>query len=95
MENIYSKFYTGRKDPFGIGTWDSNNNVRRKLHHSNSQPYFFSHLRYFFRLLPYLQFLQNMTMVQGNLNNMKHKQVVLLHRIIMTPTKIEKNYPII
>ena len=43
MENIYSKFYTGRKDPFGIGTWDSNNNVRRKLHHSNSQPYFFSH----------------------------------------------------
>lgn len=42
MENIYSKFYTGRKDPFGIGTWDSNNNVRRKLHHSNSQPYFYS-----------------------------------------------------
>ena len=43
MENIYSKFYTGRKDPFGIGTWDSNNNkIRRKLNHSNSQPYLLS-----------------------------------------------------
>ena len=43
MENIYSKFYTGRKDPFGIGTWDSNNSkIRRKLNHSNSQPYFLS-----------------------------------------------------
>ena len=43
MENIYSKFYTGRKDPFGIGTWDSSNNkIRQKLNHSNSQPYFLS-----------------------------------------------------
>ena len=42
MENIYSKFYTGRKNPFGIGTWDSDNKIRRKLNHSNSQPYFIS-----------------------------------------------------
>ena len=42
MENIYSKFYTGHKNPFGIGTWDSNNKIRRKLNHSNSQPYFLS-----------------------------------------------------
>ena len=33
MENIYSKFYTGHKNPFGIGTWDSNNKIRRKLNH--------------------------------------------------------------
>ena len=42
MENIYSKFYTGSTNPFGIGTWDSNNKIRRKLNHSNSQPYFLS-----------------------------------------------------
>ena len=42
MENIYTKFYTGQKNPFGIGTWDSNNKRRRKLNHSNSQPYFLS-----------------------------------------------------
>ena len=41
MDNIYSKFYTGEKNPFGIGTWDSNLN-RRRLNHSNSQSYYLS-----------------------------------------------------
>ena len=36
MENIYSVFYTGKPNPFGIGTWDS---VPTKLKHSSSQPY--------------------------------------------------------
>ena len=36
MENIYSVFYTGKPNPFGIGTWDS---VAPKLKHSSSQPF--------------------------------------------------------
>ena len=40
MDNLYSKFYTGRTNPFGIGTWDSN--FRRRLNHSSSQPNFLS-----------------------------------------------------
>ncbi len=36
MENIYSVFYTGKPNPFGIGTWDS---VPPKLKHSSSQPF--------------------------------------------------------
>ena len=39
MDDIYSKFYIGNKNPFGIGTWDSNT-LGRRLNHSNSQPYF-------------------------------------------------------
>ena len=37
MDNLYSKFYVGRQNPFGMGTWDSN--MKRKLNHSISQPY--------------------------------------------------------
>ena len=38
MNGVYSKFYTGNENPFGIGTWDSN--LNRKLKKSSSQPYF-------------------------------------------------------
>jgi len=36
MDNVYSLFYTGQQNPYGIGTWDSK---RRKLKNSSSQPY--------------------------------------------------------
>ena len=36
MDNIYSIFYTGQQNPFGIGTWDSK---PKKLKHSSSQPF--------------------------------------------------------
>ena len=36
MDNLYSLFYTGQQNPYGIGAWDSRS---RKLKHSSSQPF--------------------------------------------------------
>ena len=36
MDNIYSLFYTGQQNPYGIGTWDSRGH---KMKHSSSQPF--------------------------------------------------------
>ena len=40
MDNLYSLFYTGQQNPYGIGAWDSKG---RKLKHSSSQPFLYHH----------------------------------------------------
>ncbi len=40
MDNLYSLFYTGQQNPYGIGTWDS-----KKLKHSSSQPYLSNNIK--------------------------------------------------
>ena len=42
MDNLYSLFYTGQQNPYGIGAWDSKG---RKLKHSSSQPFLYNHSR--------------------------------------------------
>ena len=42
MDNLYSLFYTGQQNPYGIGAWDSKG---RKLKHSSSQPFLYHHSR--------------------------------------------------
>ena len=40
MDNLYTLFYTGQRNPYGMGAWDSNKG--RKLKHSSSQPSFYN-----------------------------------------------------
>ena len=40
MDNVYSLFYTGQQNPYGIGTWDS-----RKIKHSSSQPFLTNNIK--------------------------------------------------
>ena len=73
MDNIYSLFYTGQQNPYGIGAWDSKG---RKLKHSSSQPSYHTNSK----TLPPIMAEQMKKNTQNSSSNQKIKLPVILSR---------------